>query len=96
MQLILNDEMEIMAYVKIGSAENGVDYDGPIPDGFLADFEPQKYKLIAEVIVSNTDYVTPEINPPTPTLTQQDGINAHFFKMALDFKKQLKELESNG
>lgn len=96
MQLILNENSEITAYVKIGNAENGVDYNGSIPDDFFEDFESQKYKLTDDVIVINTDYVAPEINPPTPTLTQQDEINAHLFKMNLDLKLELRELKANG
>ncbi|MDG2980880.1 DUF2977 domain-containing protein [Latilactobacillus curvatus] len=96
MQLILNENSEITTYVEIGNAENGVDYDGPIPADFYADFEPQKYKLTAGVIVINTDYVRPEVSAPTPTLTKQDAINAQFLKMNLDLQLKLKELESNG
>lgn len=96
MQIQLNDSDEITGFSMIGKLDNGVDYSGEMPDGFEVNFKPRFYLLKNNQIITNPNYSEPTIEAPMPTLTQQDEINAHFFKMGLDFKKQLKELESNG
>lgn len=73
MQLLINDQQVITGYVTVGSADQGIEYDGTLPDGFETNFKPSFYLLKDNAIVPNPDYVEPEETPPvvTPTAEQQ-------------------------
>lgn len=96
MKIIVNGENEIVAYAIVGEIESSIDFDGDVPEDFCSTFKPSLYLLLDGSIELNQKYTEPEISDPEPKLTKQDEINAHFYKMELDLKLQLKELKSNG
>lgn len=91
-RLVLNETDEILSYVSVGSMEGTVEYTGELPVGFKANFKPLFYKLNNGEITRNEDYVTPEPPKVAPVLTDQDKINAHFFKTQIKLQKQLSEM----
>ncbi len=64
MKLILNDKNEILNYVMIGSVDGGIEYDGEIPENFEIQFKANYFLLKDNVIVVNSNYISP--NPIKP------------------------------
>ncbi|BBE26710.1 hypothetical protein NFHkm12_15360 [Latilactobacillus curvatus] len=98
MQLEVNSSNEILSYLTSGGIE-GVDlvqFNGLVPDNFYSNFKPKYYLLNSDQIAVNPNYNDEPVAEPVPALTQQDVINAHFYKTTLDLQLKLKELESNG
>lgn len=64
LQLELNDENEILSYLKFGGVEDVTltEYNGPVPDNFEDDFKPLYFMLKDSEIVENPNYVAPK--PP--------------------------------
>lgn len=77
MKIEVNDNNEIVAYVKHGDIldDNLIEIqENKIPDGFYENYKPSFYLLENNEIVENPDYVAPE--PPVIGPSKQDKINA--------------------
>lgn len=96
MQILTNDKQEIMAYVILGSIDGAIEYNGVVPDYFESQFKPKFYVLKNGEIRINPNYIEPSNEVPSQALTQQDEINAHFFKANLDLQLQLEEMKHDG
>lgn len=75
MQLIIDENNIIEAYVRFGEIEGGIDFDEKsLPENFYQQFKPSFYMLQDNKIVDNSDYVAPK----TPVIgpSYQDKINA--------------------
>lgn len=85
MQIILDDNNLIVAYADVGSLEGGIEIDhSNIPNNFMAEFRPGKFKYEEETIIFNKDY-TDTPNPDTlPSNTMQEEIDS--------LKEQIAEL----
>ena len=60
MQILLNDKKEIISYAIVGGLDNGIDVDD-IPQDFIDNFKPLKYKYKNEKITLNKNY-SEEVN----------------------------------
>lgn len=89
MKVKVNDNNEIVAYVKYGDilGDNLIEFEGnKIPDDFYENYKPSFYLLQNNEIVENPNYVAPkplEIEP-----SEQDKINA---QVMLNQAKQKEE-----
>lgn len=84
MQLIIDENNIIEAYVRFGEIEGGIDFDEKsLPEDFYQQFKPSFYLLQNDEIVENPNYVAPE--PPVIGPSKQDEINA---QIMLDQAKQ--------
>lgn len=66
MQLLLDSSNKITNYAIVGGFENGVEVD-EIPQDFISNFKPLKYKYGNEQISLNEDYLEEEsiaVQPP--------------------------------
>lgn len=100
LQLELNDENEILSYLKFGGVEDVTltEYNGPVPDNFEDDFKPLYFMLKGNVIVENPDYVEPqppEVNPTNEQqiLMQQAMTIAQMQQMLMQQNKDIAELK---
>lgn len=76
MQITVNSVGEIISYVKVGTIEGAIGFDGIIPNDFEDNFKPSFYLLQNNEIVVNPNYVEP--TPPKPAggpTTEQQMIN---------------------
>lgn len=83
MQITVNSVGEIISYVKVGTIEDAIGFDGIIPNDFEDNFKPSFYLLQNNEIVVNPNYVEP--TPPKPTTgptTEQVMINQLGLKYA--------------
>lgn len=65
MQILLNSNNEITSYAIVGGFENGVEVN-EIPDDFINNFKPLKYKYTNEQISLNESY-SEEVSIPIQT-----------------------------
>lgn len=73
MQILLNSDNTIAAYVNIGALTGSVNYDGVLPDNFVSDFKPNYFILNNDSIIINPNYVEPNNTitlPPSNVETQ--------------------------
>lgn len=66
MQLKINSKNEIEAIAEIGEFDDGVEFNGSLPDEFESDFKPGYYLLQDDEIIVNPNYQEPTISIPTP------------------------------
>nr|WP_052470477.1 DUF2977 domain-containing protein [Lactiplantibacillus plantarum] len=75
MQLLINNQQAIIGYVTVGSANQGIEYTGTLPDGFEENFKPSFYLFQNGTVVANPNYVTPvEPTPDSGPTAEQKAI----------------------
>lgn len=84
MKILLNDKEEITDYAIIGGFENGIEVDN-IPDDFINNFKPLKYKYKDGQISLNKNYseeVDVPVQPPiVNTLNNDEELRKMFATM---------------
>lgn len=106
MQILLNDKKEITDYAIVGGFENGVEVFN-IPENFINDFKPLKYKYVNEQISLNENYSNDNneqpIQPPIMNTPGNDEELRKIFgslqmssvqtmRMVVDLSKQVASL----
>lgn len=105
MQILLNDKKEITDYAIVGGFDNGVEVAN-IPQDFINNFKPLKYKYVDEQISLNEDYseeVSTPVQPPIVNTPSSDEELRKIFgslqmssvqtvKMVMDLSKQVAAL----
>lgn len=105
MQILLNDKKEIIGYAIVGGLDNGIDVDD-IPQDFIDNFKPLKYKYENEKITLNKNYseeVSTPVQPPVMNTPGSDEELRKIFgslqmssvqtmKMVMDLSKQVASL----
>lgn len=71
MELKINSKNEVEALAEIGGFDDGVEFNGSLPDEFEDNFKPSYYLFQDEQIVVNPDYKEPIITDPSPSQAQQ-------------------------
>lgn len=76
MQLLVDENLEIIAFAQTGILSGAIEYKGNVPDDFEENFKPSFYLLQNNAIVLNPNYTEPA-QPTTPTgpTTEQLMIN---------------------
>ncbi|QPG02552.1 DUF2977 domain-containing protein [Latilactobacillus sakei] len=73
MQLLVDENLEIIAFAQTGILSGAIEYKGNVPDDFEENFKPSFYLLKNNEIVLNPNYIEP--TPPKsaggPTTEQQ-------------------------
>lgn len=93
MQLLINDQQAIIGYVTVGSADQGIEYTGALPDGFEENFKPSFYLFQNGTIIANPNYVTPvEPTPDSGPTPEQESLTAIAQQVA-DQQKHIASLE---
>ncbi len=88
MQILINSKNEITNYAIVGGFENGVEVN-EIPDDFINNFKPLKYKYVDELISLNEDY-SEEVNTPVqPPVVNTPGSDEELRKMFASMQVQL-------
>ncbi|MDF2313772.1 DUF2977 domain-containing protein [Lactiplantibacillus pentosus] len=91
MQLLINNQQAIIGYVTVGSADQGIEYTGTLPDGFEENFKPSFYLFQNGTIIANPNYVTPvEPTPDSRPTPEQESLTA----MAQQVAEQQKHIAS--
>lgn len=88
MQILLNNSNEITSYAVVGGFENGVEVD-EIPDDFINNFKPLKYKYENEQISLNEDYSEEISTPVQPPIVNAPGTDEELRKMFASMQVQL-------
>lgn len=105
MQILLNSNNEITDYAIVGGFENGVEVVD-IPDDFINNFKPLKYKYENEQISLNEDYSEEVSTPVQPPIVNAPGNDEELrkifgslqmssvqtMKMVMDLSKQVAAL----
>ncbi|ALC09303.1 DUF2977 domain-containing protein [Lactiplantibacillus plantarum] len=93
MQLLINNQQAIIGYVTVGSADQGIEYTGTLPDGFEENFKPSFYLFQNGTIIANPNYVTPvEPTPDSRPTSEQEALTAIAQQMA-DQQQHIASLE---
>lgn len=73
MQVKTDSEGLIMAYALIGEIADGTDIIDELPENFVVDFQPGKFKLTNDGIMANDAYTEPVASQPVsePTAEQK-------------------------
>lgn len=89
MQILLNDKKEITDYAIVGGFENGVEVAN-IPQDFINNFKPLKYKYVDEQISLNENYSNDNNEQPIqPPVVNVPGSDEELRKMFADMQVQL-------
>lgn len=88
MQILFNDKKEITDYAIVGGFENGVEVAN-IPQDFINNFKPLKYKYVDEQIFLNEDYSEEVSTPVRPPIVNTPGTDEELRKMFADMQIQL-------
>lgn len=63
----LNNNNEIVGFATVGSMENGIEIsDSILPDTFVAEFKPKKFKYENGKVINNPNYVENESREGEP------------------------------
>ncbi len=88
MQILLNDKKEIISYAIVGGLDNGIDVDD-IPQDFIDNFKPLKYKYENEKITLNKNY-SEEVNTTVQSpIVNTPGNDEELRKMFASMQVQL-------
>lgn len=88
MQLLLDSSNKITNYAIVGGFENGVEVD-EIPQDFINNFKPLKYKYGNEQISLNEDYSEEESIAVQPPIVNTPGTDEELRKMFASMQVQL-------
>lgn len=88
MQLLLDSSNKITNYAIVGGFENGVEVD-EIPEDFISNFKPLKYKYGNEQISLNEDYSEEESIAVQPPIVNTPGTDEELRKMFASMQVQL-------
>lgn len=88
MQILLNDKKEITDYAIVGGFENGVEVAN-IPQDFINNFKPLKYKYENEQISLNEGYSEEVSTPVQPPIVNAPGTDEELRKMFASMQVQL-------
>ncbi|WP_204205903.1 DUF2977 domain-containing protein [Mammaliicoccus sciuri] len=88
MQILLNSNNEIISYAIVGGFDNGVDVDN-IPQDFVSNFKPLKYKYENEQIILNKNYSEGVNTPIQPSVVNAPGTDEELRKMFASMQVQL-------
>lgn len=88
MQILLNSSNEITSYAVVGGFESGVEVD-EIPDDFINNFKPLKYKYENEQISLNENYSEEVSTPVQPPIVNTPGTDEELRKMFASMQVQL-------
>lgn len=88
MQLLLDSSNRITDYAIVGGFENGVEVD-EIPQDFISNFKPLKYKYGNEQISLNEDYSEEESIAVQPPIVNTPGTDEELRKMFASMQVQL-------
>lgn len=89
MQILLNDKKEITDYAIVGGFEDGFEVFN-IPENFINDFKPLKYKYVNEQISLNENYSNDNNEQPIqPPSISMSGSDEELRKMFASMQVQL-------
>lgn len=88
MQLLLDSSNKITNYAIVGGFENGVEVD-EIPQDFISNFKPLKYKYENEQISLNEDYSEEASIAVQPPIVNTPGTDEELRKMFASMQVQL-------
>ncbi|WP_204256642.1 DUF2977 domain-containing protein [Mammaliicoccus sciuri] len=88
MQILLNDKKEITDYAIVGGFENGVEVAN-IPQDFINNFKPLKYKYENEQISLNEGYSEEVSTPVQPPVVNTPANDEELRKMFASMQVQL-------
>lgn len=88
MQILINSNNEITNYAIVGGFENGVEVAN-IPQDFINNFKPLKYKYENEQISLNEDYSEEVSTPIQPPVMNTPGSDEELRKMFANMQVQL-------
>ncbi|WP_204236048.1 DUF2977 domain-containing protein [Mammaliicoccus sciuri] len=88
MQILLNDKKEITDYAIVGGFEDGFEVFN-IPENFINNFKPLKYKYVNEQIFLNENYSEEVSTPVRPPIVNTPGTDEELRKMFASMQVQL-------
>ena len=89
MQILVDNNNIITAYATVGGFDGGIKIsDSILPDTFVAEFKPCKFKYENDKVVYNREYTEPvkEVEPPTNNEAMQQEIDS--------LKQQVEDLSA--
>src|SRR5699024_2964743 len=88
MQILINNKNEIISFAIVGGFEDGVEVD-EIPQDFISNFKPLKYKYENEQISLNEDYSEEASIAVQPPIVNTPGTDEELRKMFASMQVQL-------
>lgn len=88
MQILINSKNEILSFAIIGGFENGIEVDN-IPDDFINNFKPLKYKYENKQISLNNNYSEEVDTPVQPPIVNTPNNDEELRKMFATMQVQL-------
>lgn len=88
MQILLNSNNEITSYAIVGGFEKSVEVN-EIPNDFINNFKPLKYKYENEQIVLNENYSEEVSTPVQPPIAHTPGNDEELRKMFANMQEQM-------
>lgn len=94
MKIKLDNTNHVTAYATIGDIEDGVEYKGIVPEGFLKSEHSESYLLVNDVLQLDPNYVAPEPIPVAPTTP--DPLQSILMQQSIRIAQIEKALEEKG
>lgn len=88
MRILLNSNNEITSYAIVGGFENGVEVN-EIPNDFINNFKPLKYKYVDEQISLNENFSEEVSTPVQPPIVNTPSSDEELRKMFASMQVQL-------
>lgn len=93
MEIKIDPNGLIIAYAIVGELDGGTTTTAQLPDNFVNEFQPNKFKLIGNQISENTDYVEPVAPVPEVTHTAEQQAITALAQQTADQQAHIASLE---